>query len=314
MYKNITTCVRTPVGISGEFPNTIGLHQGSALSPYLFTLIIDEITKHIHKTIPECMLFADDIVLIDDTREGVNAKLEVWRDALESKGFKISRNKTEYMECHFSNSRRINTTNVKIGEHDLETSKSFKYLGSILQENGGIDKDVAHRIQVGWNKWRNASSILCDRKVPLKLKGKFYKTAVRPAMLYGSECWGVNYEHEQKMRVAEMRMLRWMCGHTRLDKIRNECIRNKVGVAPIDEKMRETRLRWFGHVHRRPLDAPVRRVENKESFNQIKRGRGRPKKTWKETIKNDMNYLNLNENMCFDRARWRGLIHIADPT
>ena len=59
----------------------------------------------------------------------------------------------------------------------------------ILQENGGIDKDVTHRIQVGWNKWRNAFSILCDRKVPLKVKGKFYKIAIRPAMLYGADCW-----------------------------------------------------------------------------------------------------------------------------
>ena len=66
-------------------------------------------------------------------------------------------------------------------------------------------------------------------------------------------------------------------------------------------------------MHRRPLDAPVRRVENRE-LSQVKRGRGRPKKTWKETIKNDMNYLNLNKNMCYDRARWKTLIHIADPT
>ena len=66
------------------------------------------------------------------------------------------------------------------------------------------------------------------------------------------------------MSVAEMRMLRWMCGHTRKDKIRNEIIRNKVGVVPIEEKMRETRLRWFGHVRRRSIDAPVRRVDEME--------------------------------------------------
>ena len=122
------------------------------------------------------------------------------------------------MECHFSNNKINNTTNIKIGEHIMEISRSFKYLKSILQENGGIDKNVTHRIQVGWNKWRNASSILCDCKVLLKLKGKFYKTAIRSAMLYGAECQGTNYEHEQKMRVAEMKMLRWMCGHTSLDK------------------------------------------------------------------------------------------------
>ncbi|KAK8936498.1 hypothetical protein KSP39_PZI012461 [Platanthera zijinensis] len=88
----------------------------------------------------------------------------------------------------------------------------------------------------------------------------------------------------KKMGVAEMRMLRWMCGHTRLDKIRNECIRDKTGVAPIAEKMREARLKWFGHVQRRPLEAPVRRCESLVT-RHVKRGRGRPIKTWNETVK-----------------------------
>ena len=61
--------------------------------------------------------------------------------------------------------------------------------------------------------------------------------------------------------VAEIRMIRWMCGLTRLDRIRNEVIRSLVEVAPIEEKLREMRLRWFGHVKRRSEAAPVRRCE-----------------------------------------------------
>ena len=61
--------------------------------------------------------------------------------------------------------------------------------------------------------------------------------------------------------VAEMRMIRWMCGLTRLDRIRNEVTRSLVEVAPIEEKLRETRLRWFGHVKRRSVADPVRKCE-----------------------------------------------------
>ena len=57
--------------------------------------------------------------------------------------------------------------------------------------------------------------------------------------MYGTECWAVKYQHVHKMSVAKMRMLRWMCGHTRRDRIRNEEIRGKVGVAEIEGKMRE---------------------------------------------------------------------------
>ena len=86
--------------------------------------------------------------------------------------------------------------------------------------------------------------------MPLSLKGKFYRTVVRPSLLYGTECWTIKKQHTQKISVAEMRMLRWMCGKTRMDKVRNEDIRSLVGVAPIEDKMREHRLRWFGHIGR----------------------------------------------------------------
>ena len=65
--------------------------------------------------------------------------------------------------------------------------------------------------------------------------------------------------------------------------MRNEDIRTKIGVVSIEKKMRENRLRWFGHVRRRPTDAPVRRVKLIK-LGQVKRAQGRPKKTWMEVI------------------------------
>ena len=79
------------------------------------------------------------------------------------------------------------------------------------------------------------------------------------------------------MSVAEMCMLHWMSGNTRRDKVRNEDIRTKIGVAFIKDKMRENRLRWFGHVRRRPTDAPVRRVE-RIKLGQVKRAQGERRK------------------------------------
>jgi hypothetical protein len=101
MYDRVVTSVRTTDGGTNVFPINIGLHQGSALSPYLFALVIDEVTRDIQGGIPWCMLFADDVVLIDESRKGVNRKLELWRQTLESKGFRISKTKTEYMRCDF---------------------------------------------------------------------------------------------------------------------------------------------------------------------------------------------------------------------
>ncbi|XP_075108958.1 uncharacterized protein LOC107814962 [Nicotiana tabacum] len=106
-------------------------------------------------------------------------------------------------------------------------------------------------------KWRLTSRVLCDKNVSLKLKGMIYKAVVRPTMMYEAECWLIKNFHVQKMKVTEMRMLRCMCHHTRLNKIMNEVIRYKVGVAPMEDKMREARLRWFRHVNRRSTKAQL---------------------------------------------------------
>ena len=76
----------------------------------------------------------------------------------------------------------------------------------------------------------------------MRLNVKFYKTAIRPTILYGTECWAIKKQYVSKMNIAKMRMLRWMCGKTMRDKIRNEWICKMMEIAPIEEKMREKRL------------------------------------------------------------------------
>ena len=56
-------------------------------------------------------------------------------------------------------------------------------LGIDATKRWDVDEDVSHRIKVGWMKWRQASGVLCDKRVPQNLKGKFYRTAIRPALL-----------------------------------------------------------------------------------------------------------------------------------
>ena len=109
--------------------------------------------------------------------------------------------------------------------------------GATLAENGDLDAEMTHIIQSGWKNWKRVSGILCDRRISLRVKGKVYKTVVRPAMMYGAETLAVTKAQEKKLDVAEMRMLRWMCGVTKLDRIRNERIRGTKKVGEISKKV-----------------------------------------------------------------------------
>ena len=65
----------------------------------------------------------------------------------------------------------------------------LKYLGSSVEETGGMTTEITLRMSTAWMNWKRCSGVLCDRRMPVKLKGKVYKTVVRPALLYGAETW-----------------------------------------------------------------------------------------------------------------------------
>ena len=72
----------------------------------------------------------------------------------------------------------------------------------------------------------------------MKIKGKVYRTVVKPALMYGAKTWALKKAQENTFEVAEMRMLRWMCGVTKRGKIRNERIR---GQRKWDKSQRKSR-------------------------------------------------------------------------
>jgi len=110
-------------------------------------------------------------------------------ESLESKGFRFSRTKTKYLKCKFSDVTHAAEVGMKIDEQVIPKSENFKYLASIIQGDGEIKDDVAHRIGVGWVKWRLASEVLCDKNVFPRVKSKFYRMVIRSTLLYELECW-----------------------------------------------------------------------------------------------------------------------------
>ena len=104
-------------------------------------------------------------------------------------------------------------------------------LGTSVEETEGMATCITLRVSAAWRNWKRCSAVVCDRGMPVKLKGKVYNTEVRPALMYGAETWATT-----RGQVNDMMMVRWVCGMTRRDKIRNEHIRGTTSVVQASKK------------------------------------------------------------------------------
>ena len=130
MYEGSEIVVRCAVGTTESFKIKVGLHQGSALSPFLFAVIINRLTDEVRREPLWTMQFADNIVICKETRENVERRLESWKYALKRTGMKVSRSKTKYLCINGGNDDET----VKMKDAKVPRVKEFKYLGSTVKK------------------------------------------------------------------------------------------------------------------------------------------------------------------------------------
>ena len=92
----------------------------------------------------------------------VEQRIECWRYALERRGMKVSRPKTEYLCVNGGNDKET----VKMNDTKVPRVKELKYLGSTVQESGSCEREIQRRVQAGWNQWRKVLEVICDKRLP----------------------------------------------------------------------------------------------------------------------------------------------------
>ncbi|XP_047480601.1 uncharacterized protein LOC125033262 [Penaeus chinensis] len=111
-----------------------------------------------------------------------------------------------------------------------------------MASEGEYVRAVKGRVKAAWAKWREVSAVMCDKKLPAKLKSKMYKTVIRPVLLYGAETWALRKKEESLLQRTEIRMLRWMLEISLREQKTNEEVLAKAGITGISSKIEKARL------------------------------------------------------------------------
>ena len=194
---------------------------------------------------------------------------------------------------------------------EIKEVQEFCYLGDVVDCEAGVERAVRARVTAAWNAWREMESLLKNRHIPLKIRGSVYESCVRSVMLYGAETWRMTEGIEDILKRCDRRMLRYMAGVRLIDMVHSKEVAKRCGLAEIQEKMRQRRLQWFGHVRREKEGGGLKMVE--EMSVQGVMPAGRPRRTWRDTVEVDMKSLGIGEELAMDRAGWRRVISKSNP-
>jgi len=124
-------------------------------------------------------------------------------------------------------------------------------------------------------------------------------------MLHGVKTWPVRKENVVALQRAEMGMVRWMCGIKLKDRFRSKELRERLGIDDIALVLQQNRVHWYGHVLQKEDDCVKKCMEYEV---EGPRPRERPKRIWREIVREDCQACKLNTEDALDRSKWRKLI------
>lgn len=326
-YRTVMARVQLEGQRSEMFEMKKGIKQGDSLSPLLFIIIMDKIIKRIKEKYSHLdtvigyknleaiklnsLLYADDVVLISNTRGKMQKLVNAWTTEIENIKMEVNINKTKTMIVNEKQKEDQNNKDIKCKNKKLERVTTFEFLGSMITEDGKIDAELANRANKSSRIYYTMNkTILGHKDIDLEVKKKIYNMITLPTITYASESWTLRKKDEIKINAIEMKHLRRMAGKTKWDRVRNEDIREIIKQEPIQRKIKKRQLNWFAHTTRMEPSRIARRLM--EAGKPLKKRRGRPRKKWLDQIEEIAaeKGVTLEEvrTIARDRKRWRNWI------
>ena len=214
----------------------------------------------------------------------------------------VSVGKSKVMRCtRNEDGARVNDM---LNGEALEEVDQFKYLGSTLAADGGVEADVQYRVNEGCKVLGALKGVLKNRGLGMNIKKVFYAKVPVPTVMYGSESWGMKVTERQKLNVFEMKCLRSMTGVSQLDRVWNEVVRERTGMRKeLAPRVDMNVLRWFGHVERMDNEQLLKKLMNAKVDGRS--ARGRPRSGWIDGVKRALNDSRMDVREASKRARNR---------
>jgi hypothetical protein len=237
---------------------------------------------------------------------------------LKNCGPNLWNKKTKYMIAVRNDTTIRNVgQSVAIGDKNFEVVKECVYLGSLMTPTNDVSLEIQRRIQTANRCFFGLRKHLQSSHLSRQTKFTIHKTLIRPVLLYGSETWVLTKREENQLLVFERKVLRTICG----PKIENGGLQEKVH--ELDREfdspnalnvMKTSRLRYAGHMIRRPEDLPQKALFRAKPIGR--RNQGRPKSRWADGVNSDSLALGVRDwTMCsrqavMERSSWTGLNQI----